>query len=258
MTMIHREDLPGRQVRLTISVGTEAWQQALADAYRENHAFYPVEGYAPGTAPRDALEAAYAPDILYQEAVNLTFPTALLDALRQQQLEMAGTPQLSVAEIGPEGYSFHAVVDLYPEVELGQYKGLSAPFAQVELSNDDVEAALGDYCRAHTVRTEVERAAMGDEVTLDFEGFVDGEAFEGGKGEAFPLVLGSGMFIPGFEDPAPTLLGKIPLTSPISIVAVRKWSAIIRIAFVLSAFSPYLIPLAFSKIEITPLNISIL
>ena len=200
MTMIHREDLPGRQVRLTISVDTESWQQALADAYRENHAFYPVEGYAPGTAPRDALEAAYAPDILYQEAVNLTFPTALLDALRQQQLEMAGTPQLSVAEIGPEGYSFHAVVDLYPEVELGQYKGLSAPFAQVELSNDDVEAALSDYCRAHTVQTEVERAAMGDEVTLDFEGFVDGEAFEGGKGEAFPLVLGSGMFIPGFEE----------------------------------------------------------
>ena len=200
MTMIHREDLPGRQVRLTISVDTEAWQQALADAYRENHAFYPVEGYAPGTAPRDALEAAYAPDILYQEAVNLTFPTALLDALRQQQLEIAGTPQLSVAEIGPEGYSFHAVVDLYPEVELGQYKGLSAPYAQVELSNDDVEAALSDYCRAHTVRTEVERAAMGDEVTLDFEGFVDGEAFEGGKGEAFPLVLGSGMFIPGFEE----------------------------------------------------------
>lgn len=200
MTMIHREDLPGRQVKLTISVDTEAWQQALADAYRENHAFYPVEGYAPGTAPRDALEAAYAPDILYQEAVNLTFPTALLDALRQQQLEIAGTPQLSVAEIGPEGYSFHAVVDLYPEVELGQYKGLSAPYAQVELSNDDVEAALSDYCRAHIVHTEVERAAMGDEVTLDFEGFVDGEAFEGGKGEAFPLVLGSGMFIPGFEE----------------------------------------------------------
>ena len=200
MTVTHREDLPNRQVKLTIAIDTASWHQALADAYRENHAYYPVEGYAPGTAPRDALEAAYAPDILYQEAVNLTFPAALVEALSQQQLEIAGTPTLSVAEIGPDGYSFAALVDLYPEVTLGQYKGLSAPFEQVELSNDDVEAALQEYCRAHVVQTEVDRAAMGDEVTLDFEGFVDGEAFEGGKGESFPLVLGSGMFIPGFEE----------------------------------------------------------
>ena len=200
MTITHREDLPGRKVKLTIAIDKETWQQALADAYREHHAFYPVEGFAPGAAPREALEAAYAPDILYQEAVNLTFPAALVEAVNSQNLEIAGTPQLSVAEIGPDGYSFDAVVDLYPEVQLGQYKGLSAPYEQVELSNDDVENALADYCRAHIVQAEVDCAAMGDEVTLDFEGFVDGEAFEGGKGEAFPLVLGSGMFIPGFEE----------------------------------------------------------
>ena len=200
MTVTHREDLSGRKVKLTIAVDKDAWHKALADAYFENHAFYPVEGFAPGTAPREALEAAYAPDILYQEAVNLTFPAALMEALSSQQLEIAGTPQLSVAEIGPDGYSFEAVVDLYPEVKLGRYKGLSAPYEQTELSNDDVENALSEYCSAHTVRAEVECAALGDEVTLDFEGFVDGEAFEGGKGESFPLVLGSGMFIPGFEE----------------------------------------------------------
>lgn len=200
MTVTHREDLPGRQVKLTIAIDTESWHKALADAYRENHAYFPVEGYAPGAAPRQALEAAYAPDVLYQEAVNLTFPTALVEAVSSQDLQIAGTPSLSVVEIGPDGYSFSAVVDLHPEVQLGQYKGLSAPFEQAELSNDDVESALQDYCRAHIVQAEVDRAAMGDEVTLDFEGFVDGEAFEGGKGEAFPLVLGSGMFIPGFEE----------------------------------------------------------
>ena len=200
MTVTRREDLPGRKVKLTIAIDKETWQQALADAYRENHAFYPVDGCAPGTATREALEAAYAPDILYQEAVNLTFPAALVDAVNHEKLQVAGTPTLSVAQIGPDGYSFDAVVELYPEVQLGQYKGLSAPYQQVELSNDDVENALSDYCRAHIVRTEVDRAAMGDEVTLDFEGFVDGEAFEGGKGENFPLVLGSGMFIPGFEE----------------------------------------------------------
>ena len=94
MTVTHREDLPGRQVKLTIAIDTESWHKALADAYRENHAYFPVEGYAPGAAPRQALEAAYAPDVLYQEAVNLTFPTALVEAVSSQDLQIAGTPSL--------------------------------------------------------------------------------------------------------------------------------------------------------------------
>ena len=200
MSLIHREDLENRQVKLTIAVDAESWHKALADAYQENRAYLPVEGYAPGAAPREALEKAYAPDVLYQEAVNLTFPAALVEAVNAQDLQIAGTPALSVVEIGPDGYTFAAVVDLYPEVQLGQYKGLSAPMQQVELSNDDVESALSDYCRAHITQTEEERAAMGDEVTLDFEGYVDGEPFPGGQADGYPLVLGSGTFIPGFEE----------------------------------------------------------
>ena len=142
MIVTNREDLPGRRVKLTIAIDTETWHKALADAYFENHAFFPVEGFAPGTAPRQALEEAYASDVLYQEAVNLTFPTALVEAVNSLNLQIAGTPSLSVAEIGPDGYSFHAEVDLYPEVTLGQYKGLSAPFQQAELSNDDLANAL--------------------------------------------------------------------------------------------------------------------
>ena len=102
--------------------------------------------------------------------------------------------------IGPDGYTFTAVIDLYPEVQLGQYKGLTAVYPEVELSSDDTESALAEYARTHPVVEHPERAAMGDEVTLDFEGFVDGVPFEGGKGEQYPLLLGSGYFVPGFEE----------------------------------------------------------
>ena len=109
-------------------------------------------------------------------------------------------PSLTVEEIGPDGYVFTALIDLYPEVKLGQYKGLSAVYPQAELSEEDTQAALEEYARAHLDVTHPDRAAMGDEVVLDFEGFVDGVAFESGKGESYPLLLGSGYFIPGFEE----------------------------------------------------------
>ncbi len=200
MSVVHREDLENRQVKLTITVDRGTWQKALTDVYAAAKAYFPVEGYAPGAAPREALEAAYGKEVLYQEAVNTTYPQELVDAIARHELLIAGSPALNVEEIGDDGYTFTAIVDLYPEVKLGQYKGLRGHWEAVELSNDDVEQALADYCRAHTAEEEQERAAMGDEVTLDFEGFVDGVAFEGGKAEQYPLVLGSGMFIPGFEE----------------------------------------------------------
>lgn len=200
MTLIQRQDLENRRVRLTIAIDRDQWQSSLDRMYRQHKAFFPVEGYVPGTAPREALEAAYGQDVLYQEAVNDTFPAALVEAIQSQQLLIAGTPTLEVGTIGPEGYTFHATMELYPEVKLGTYKGLRAPRENVELSDDDVTAALEEYRRAHLVELPRQHAAMGDEVTLDFEGFVDGVAFAGGKAENYPLVLGSGTFIPGFEE----------------------------------------------------------
>ena len=138
--------------------------------------------------------------MLYQEAVNATFPTALTEAVNGEGLMVVGAPTLNIVSIGPDGYEFTALISLYPEVKLGQYKGLKAVYPEVELSEDDTAAAIDDYCRAHLLSEPVDRAAMGDEVTLDFEGFVDGVAFEGGKAENCPLVLGSGAFIPGFEE----------------------------------------------------------
>ena len=197
MQIIKREELPEqRQVRLTIAVDKDTWQASLAKCYQGVKSVCPVAG----EPTRENLEQAYGPEFLYQEAVNDTYPQALVEAISQSDIQIAGTPTLSVETIGPDGYTFAAVIDLYPEVELGQYKGLSAVYPQVELSNDDTEAALDEYARANPEVQHPERAAMGDEVTLDFEGFVDGVPFEGGKAENYPLLLGSGMFIDGFEE----------------------------------------------------------
>lgn len=197
MEIKKRQDIPeNRQVRLTIAVDTETWQRSLARCYDAIKSIAPVEG----EATRASIEAKYGPEFLYQEAVNDTYPQALVEAIQQEELLIAGTPTLTVEEIGPEGYIFAAVIDLYPEVTLGAYKGLRAAYPEVELSEEDTQAALEEYARAHQDVTHPERAAMGDEVVIDFEGFLDGVPFEGGKGEQQPLLLGSGYFIPGFEE----------------------------------------------------------
>ena len=132
--------------------------------------------------------------------MNATFPRALVEAFGREEILVAGAPELRIVDIGPEGFTFAALAELYPEVKLGQYKGLSAPMPQAELSNDDVDKAMEEWLQAHLVEQERDRAAMGDEVTLDFDGSVDGVPFEGGKAENYPLLLGSGMFIDGFEE----------------------------------------------------------
>ncbi len=194
MTMIRREDKENRQVLLTIRVEQDVWQQAL-DAAFEN-----AKKLFEDCQTRSQLEAKHGADVLYQDAVNATFPAALTEAVNSQGLMVVGAPTLNITDIGPGGYLFTALITLYPEVKLGQYKGLKAVYPSVELSDDDTTAAMEEYCRAHTVSQNVDRAAMGDQVTMDFEGFVDGVPFEGGKAEQYPLVLGSGAFIPGFEE----------------------------------------------------------
>ena len=180
MQIIKREDIPEkRQVRLTIAVDRDTWQASLARCYQGVKSVCPVSG----EPTRENIEKQYGAEFLYQEAVNDTYPAALVEAIGQSDIQIAGTPTLTVEEIGADGYTFAAVIDLYPEVQLGQYKGLSAVYPEVELTSDDTEAALEEYARANPHVEHPDRAAMGDEVVLDFEGFVDGVAFEGGKGE---------------------------------------------------------------------------
>ena len=194
--LLKREDKENRQVELTLRVEKSDWDAALAAAYEEVKSLYPVEGQV----TREKLEAQYGSDFLYQEAVNATFPAALVEAVCTEDLRLAGAPELQVVTIGADGYTFTALIDLYPEVKLGQYKGLRAVWAAAELSEDDSAAAIARYLHDHPMEEHPEKAAMCDEVTMDFEGFVDGVPFDGGKAENYPLVLGSGMFIPGFEE----------------------------------------------------------
>jgi len=196
--LLNRENKENRQVVLTIQVEQEPWEKALNEAYEQSKNLFKKED---GTLPtRQEMEEKHGADVFYQDAVNNTFPVALVEAVRQENISVAGAPELSVESIGPEGYIFTALIDLYPEVKLGQYKGLSAPRPTVELSDDDVTAAIEEYLQNHLAEEHPKKAAMGDEVVLDFEGFVNGVPFEGGKAEQYPLLLGSGYFIPGFEE----------------------------------------------------------
>ena len=196
--LLNRENKENRQVVLTIQVEQEPWEKALNEAYEQSKNLFKKED---GTLPtRQEMEEKHGADVFYQDAVNSTFPVALVEAVRQEDISVAGAPELSVESIGPDGYVFTALIDLYPEVKLGQYKGLSAPRPTVELSDDDVTAAIEEYLQNHLAEEHPEKAAMGDEVVLDFEVFVNGVPFEGGKAEQYPLLLGSGYFIPGFEE----------------------------------------------------------
>ena len=196
--LLNRENKENRQVVLTIQVERDPWEKALNEAYEQSKNLFKKED---GSLPtRQEMEEKHGADVFYQDAVNSTFPVALVEAVRQEDISVAGAPELSVESIGPDGYVFTALIDLYPEVKLGQYKGLSAPRPTVELSDDDVTAAIEEYLQNHLAEEHPKKAAMGDEVVLDFEGFVNGGPFEGGKAEQYPLLLGSGYFIPGFEE----------------------------------------------------------
>lgn len=196
--LLKRENKDNRQVVLTIQVEQDVWEKALEEAYEQSKALFKKED---GSLPtRQEMEEKHGADVFYQDAVNSTFPVALVEAVRQEDISVAGAPELSVEAIGPEGYVFTALIDLYPEVKLGQYKGLSAPRPTVELTDADVTAAIDEYLQSHLMEEHPEKAAMGDEVVLDFEGFVNGVPFDGGKAEGYPLLLGSGYFIPGFEE----------------------------------------------------------
>lgn len=196
--LLKRENKDNRQVVLTIQVEQDVWEKALEEAYEQSKALFKKED---GSLPtRQEMEEKHGADVFYQDAVNSTFPIALVETVRQEDISVAGAPELSVEAIGPEGYVFTALIDLYPEVKLGQYKGLSAPRPTVELTDADVTAAIDEYLQSHLMEEHPEKAAMGDEVVLDFEGFVNGVPFDGGKAEGYPLLLGSGYFIPGFEE----------------------------------------------------------
>ena len=195
------ENLEKSQVKLTIEVGAEEFEKAVNKAYLQMRGKMNVPGFRPGKAPRKIIEGMYGAEVFYEEAVNIVLPDAYEAAVQEQKLEVVGYPQVELESCGKDGVVFQCTVAVYPEVTLGQYKGLEAPRAEVKVMAADVNARLKEMAERNSRLVSVERAVKkGDTATIDFEGFDNGVAFDGGKGENFDLEIGSGSFVPGFED----------------------------------------------------------
>ena len=195
------EKLENSKVVLTIGVGAEEFEAAVNKAYLKMRGKINVAGFRPGKAPRKMIEKMYGVEVFYEEAVNIVLPDAYESAVKEQSLEVVGYPDVEVLECGAEGVTFKATVSVYPEVKLGQYKGLEAPRAEVKVMAADVNARLKEMADRNARMQSVERAVKkGDTANIDFEGFDNGVAFDGGKGESFDLEIGSGSFVPGFEE----------------------------------------------------------
>ena len=201
MTVKSCEKLEKSRVALTIEVGAEEFEAAVNKAYLKMRGKMNIPGFRPGKAPRKMIESMYGAEVFYEEAVNAVLPDAYESAVDEQKLEVVGYPQVEVESVGKEGAVFKCTVAVYPEVELGQYKGLEAVKAEVKVMAADVNARLKEMADRNSRLVAVERAVKkGDTANIDFEGFDNGGAFEGGKGDAFDLEIGSGSFVPGFED----------------------------------------------------------
>ena len=195
------EKIENSRVVLTIEAGAEEFEKAVNKAYNKMRGQMKVPGFRPGKAPRKIIESMYGSQVFYEEAVNIILPDAYEAAVKEQELDVVGYPQVELENVGPEGVTFKCTVAVYPEVKLGQYKGLEAPRAEVKVLPEDVEARLKELAERTSRLVSVERPVQdGDTAVIDFEGFDNGVPFEGGKGENFDLVIGSGSFVPGFEE----------------------------------------------------------
>jgi len=189
------------QVALSIVVEADVFEAACEKSYRKNVRNINIQGFRQGKAPRKIIEKLYGPEIFYDDAMNDCIPDAYEAAVAEAGLKVVSQPSITEVDVKDGEFLFTAVVFVKPEVSVKDYKGVEAEKEEVAVSAEDVEAELARMQSRNARQVSVEREAKkGDVVNLDFEGFVDGVAFEGGKGEKFDLELGSGMFIPGFEE----------------------------------------------------------
>ena len=201
MTVKSCEKLEKSRVALTIETSAEEFEAAVNKAYLKMRGKINVPGFRVGKAPRKIIEKMYGEEVFYEEAVNIILPDAYEDAIKEQKLDVVGYPEVELESCTKEGVVFKCTVAVYPEVKLGQYKGLEAPKAEVKVAAADVNARLKEMADRNSRLVSVERAVKkGDTADIDFEGFDNGVAFDGGKGENFDLEIGSGSFVPGFEE----------------------------------------------------------
>lgn len=188
-------------VELVIEVSHEEFEAAIEKVYKKQRGKINVPGFRKGHAPRKIIEGMYGSGVFYEDAINESYIDYYQQALEQEKLDAVAWPQVEIQEVGREGYTFKAVVTVRPEVKLGEYKGLTAEKPEVTVTDEDIENELKPYINRATRMVTAEREAkLGDTVVIDFEGFLDGKPFDGGKAEGHNLELGSGSFVPGFED----------------------------------------------------------
>ena len=203
MTVKNVEKLEKSRVAVTVEVGAEEFEAAVAKAYAKARGKLSIPGFRPGKAPRKMIEKLYGAGVFYSDAVDIALPEAYTQAIGQSGLDVVGYPEVEIVDdkIDENGFTFKATVAVYPEVELGQYKGVSAVKEEVKVAADDVKERLNQMAEREARLVSVDRKVKkGDTAVIDFEGFDNGTPFEGGKGENYELEIGSGSFVPGFED----------------------------------------------------------
>ena len=197
------EKLEHNMAKLTVEVSAEEFEKALNGAYMKQRGKISIPGFRKGKVPRQMVEKMYGVEIFYDDAANAIIPEAYAKAYDESELEIVSQPKIEVVQIEKgKPFIFTAEVALKPEVTLGEYKGLKVDKYSNRVTQKEVEERLvqEQEKNARTIAVEGRPVQDKDEVVLDFEGFVDGVAFEGGKGENYPLTIGSGAFIPGFEE----------------------------------------------------------
>lgn len=201
MKLVSVNTLEDKRVALEVAVGADEFQPIYDGVYRKHAAELTIPGFRKGKAPRAYVEKQYG-DYFIEETVNNMYPKMYELAVLEAAIEPVDAAEVQIKEVSKEGFTFVATVTVKPEVEVKKYKGLKAAKAEAQVEEDAVENTLKELQErgARLVTIEDRAAEMGDTANIDFEGFVDDVAFEGGKGDGVDLVLGSGHFIPGFEE----------------------------------------------------------
>ena len=203
MSLIKSEKTEKSVYTLEFSVDKETFDKAVTAAYRKQVGKITVPGFRKGKAPRSVIEKMYGKGFFYEDAINEVLPDAFDEALKESKLKMVGQPEFDVVSIDENGVVMSAKVAVKPTVKIEGYFGIEAEKKVAEVTDEDVEKEINTIRERNAREIEITddtAAVMGDVCTIDYEGFVDGVAFEGGKGDGYPLKLGSGNFIPGFEE----------------------------------------------------------
>ncbi len=192
----------GNETTIVVDIDKELMESGANKAYLKARKNIQIPGFRKGKAPRKMIESLYGAHVFYEDGLEEIFPEVYQAAVVDKQVKAIGRPNLTDMQVNEDGsVTLTLTTEVYPEVTLGQYKGLEVVKAEVSVSDEEVEAELNQMAQNVASTEAVERAAeMGDTANIDFEGFLDGAPFEGGKGEAFDLKLGSGSFVPGFEE----------------------------------------------------------